>query len=57
MELEQYSKAYKAIQAGKNAYAQGLSLKDNPYTTGKFIGLKNWWEKGFNELKDYFEKK
>jgi hypothetical protein len=51
MKLEKGTKAYKAFEAGRNAYAQGFSLKDNPYISGKYQALSIWWIQGFNDLK------
>jgi hypothetical protein len=56
MELQKGTKAYKAVEAGKNAYAQGLGRNDNPYLSGKYMGLSNWWLKGFNEIEEIMKK-
>jgi hypothetical protein len=43
--------AENAYRRGQNAAKDGKSIKDNPYTTAKLIGLKNWWDKGYNDSK------
>jgi hypothetical protein len=52
MNPEKGTKADKAFQAGRNAYAQGLSVKENPFMLSKYIAMSNWWVKGFNELQE-----
>jgi len=56
MELQKGTAAYKAWQAGMSAYAQGRMIEDCPYTNAKTIALKNWYEKGYNELKQQMGK-
>ena len=46
------SKAEKAYMDGLNSAKLGKLKSDNPYKIYRVIGLKNWWDIGYDQLKD-----
>ena len=50
MKPNEQSKAGQAYEKGKIAALSGQSADSCPYLLGKYIHLKNWWMKGFNEV-------
>lgn len=51
MQLLPKTKAHEAYQRGREAALRGDGLNDCPYLLGKYLHLKNWWFKGFNEAR------
>jgi len=49
MNLPKNSDAEKAYLKGKGASIAGKSFSDNPHHGRRFLGLSNWWAKGFND--------
>jgi hypothetical protein len=49
MKLEPNTKAFKAYEKGKYAGLIKQDIRDNPYLGKRYIGLSNWWVKGYSE--------
>lgn len=51
MKLLAQTKAHQAYERGRKAALRGDGLDTCPYLLGKYLHLKNWWMKGFNEAR------